>query len=471
MTATSSAARAPGRPAAPIPGPSGHPLLGMAPALRRDLLAMLLEGFDRHGDVVAYRVGPARGPLQDRRLVVAVRHPDDMRRVLLETDVFDRQTPSHAVLRELFGETLPTLEGDRWRRRKRLLQPLFTRQHVARYAELIATEAERVVARWGQPGDEPVELVQAMEAYTLHVLGRTIFAEDEKGVDAETAAALERLVPSLGTQVVARVTQLARPPLRWPTPRNRRFRALRAGLHETIERVVARHDRDARSGATGAGDLLSRLRDARDPENGARLTPPEVGGEALMAMLAGHTTTADVMTATLHLLGRHPDVQERVAASAANDGATDGPGDLVRAAVQEAMRLYPPSYALSRRAACATELGGYAVPAGALVLIVPWATHRDPRWWPDPERFDPLRFVGEQQRPPHAYVPFGGGGRVCIGRHLAMLEATILLRALLRDYRLESLDETLPLSQLISMRPERPVRVRFHRRDPAGPAA
>jgi cytochrome P450 len=151
--------------------------------------------------------------------------------------------------------------------------------------------------------------------------------------------------------------------------------------------------------------------------------------------------------------------------------AAGGSEDLVRATVQEAMRLYPPSYALGRRAMADTELGGHAVSAGALVLVVPWLTHRDPRFWPEPERFDPLRFVGEHDRPPFAYMPFGGGARTCIGRHVAMLESTTMIRALLRRFRVESLDATLPLSQLMSMRPLGPVRVRLHRREPAGAAA
>ncbi len=456
------AARVPPPTTDAIPGPTGHPLIGMAQALRTDLLGTLQEGFRRHGDVVAYRVGPARGPRRLRPIIVAVRHPEDLRRVMLDTEVFVRQAPQYAVLRELLGETLSTMDGVRWQRQKRILQPLFTRQHVGRYVELLDAEANRVVAQWEQLGDRPVDVLQAMEQYALRVLGQTIFAEDGE-IDAETVAALARLVPQVGTQVVTRVTQLLRPPLRWPTPRNRRFLALRTELQETIERVVARRERDDSNSADRTDrDLLSRLHAARDPEGGVPLTPREVRDEALMFLLAGHTTTADVLASALYLLGRHAHIQERVAAAAREDA--DGPDDLVNAAIQEAMRLYPPSYALGRRAAIDTELGGHDVPAGTLVLMVPWATHRDPRFWPDPERFDPTRFVGEHDRPAYAYVPFGGGGRACIGRHLAMLESTILLRALLRSYRLESLDATLPLSQLISMRPEGPVRVRLHPR-------
>ena len=473
MSATASRARTT-RPAADdeIPGPAGHPLLGMARPLRRDLLGTLQKGFAEHGDVVAYRVGPARGPRRLRPLIVAVRHPDDVRRVCLETDVFVRRAPSYDVLRELLGETLVTLEGARWQRQKRILQPLFTRHHVERYAGLLEAEANRVVERCRQRGDRPLDVVQAMEQYALRVLGQTLFAEED-GIDADTVAALERLVPRVGSQVVARVTQVLRPPLRWPTVRNRRFLALRAELRATIEQVVARReqdDHDGGQGSAGAGDLLSRLREARDPDEGTALTQREIRDEALLFLLGGHTTTADVLTSTLHLLGRHPAVQEQVAAAAAGDAA-DGPDDLVRAAIQEAMRLHPPSYALGRRAATDAELGGYAVPAGTLVLVVPWATHRDARFWPDPDRYDPRRFVGEQDRPPFAYVPFSGGKRACIGRHLALLESTILVRALLRSYRLESVDAELPLSPLISMRPSGPVGVRFHPRGAVGAAA
>jgi cytochrome P450 len=449
-----------------IPGPQGHPLLGMARALRGDPLGTLQRGFAQHGDVVAYRLGPTRGPRRLRALLVAVRHPDEVRRVLLETEIFVRRTPTYDVLRELFGETLVTMEGARWRRRKHILQPLFTPRHVAQYAGLLEAEANRIVERWRQLEDHEADVAQAMERYALRALGQTIFTQDD-GIDPEAVAALERLVPRVASQLVARVTQVLRPTLLWPTARNRRFRALRAELRGTIERVLAQRERQARGRVDArAGDLLSLLREAPDPEGGPTLTRRAMCDEALLFLLGGSITTADVLTSTLHLLGRHPAVQEQVAAA-----AIDGPDDLVRAAIQEAMRLHPPSYALGRRAATDTELAGYAVPAGTLVLVVPWATHRDPRFWPDPDRFDPARFLGEHDRPPFAYVPFSGGRRACIGRHLALLECTILLQAVLRSYRLESVEATMALSPLVSMRPTGPVRVRFRPRERPGAVA
>ena len=182
-----------------IPGPAGEPLLGMARALRRNLLGMLQEGFARHGDVVAYRVGPAWGPALRRRTIVAVRHPADVRRVMLDTDAFVHRAPSHDVVRELFGETLVTMQGERWRRQKRILQPLFTRRHVAQYASLLQTEADRVAERWRDLGVQEIDVMPEMEQHALRVLGLTIFAQEDL-VDDVTAAALERLSRASATR-------------------------------------------------------------------------------------------------------------------------------------------------------------------------------------------------------------------------------------------------------------------------------
>jgi cytochrome P450 len=453
MSATATRERA-GAASAPIAGPAGHPLLGMAAALRGDLLGTLQDGFARYGDVVAYRIGPARGPQRLRRLAVALHHPDDVRRVLTDMDAFTRLTSSYGVLRELFGINLVTANGEDWRRQKRLLQPLFTRAAAGRYAELIAHEAHAVVERcWSAPSGT-LDASRAMEEYALRVLGRTLF-EDERGIDDDTIAALERLVPLVGAQVRARATQPVRVPLRWPTPRNRRFAETRDALHATIERVLARqrHTGPARPDDV---DLLSRLRHARDPEGERPLSEQEVRDQALIFLIAGHTTTSNALCSTLHLLGRHAEIQERVAL---------GGDQLARAAVQEGLRLHPPSYVLGRRVgAGGAEVAGHRLPAGTDVLVSPWITHRHPGFWSEPEAFDPWRFVGADDRPPYAWFPFGGGARACIGKHFALLESTILVRALLARCRLESLDADYPMAQLISMRPSGPVRVKCHPR-------
>jgi cytochrome P450 len=170
----------------------------------------------------------------------------------------------------------------------------------------------------------------------------------------------------------------------------------------------------------------------------------------LVFLLAGHETTAGALTFTLHLLGRHPQVQDRLAA--------DGDADLARSALLEGMRLYPPVYTTERLANLDTTIGGYEVPAGTRVMLSSWVTHRHPDFWPDPDRFDPSRFTGQQDRPRYAYFPFGGGQRSCIGEHFALLEGTILLRTMLARYRIEALDQRPRLAPMVTLRPADPVR-------------
>jgi len=442
------------RPATAIPGPGGHPLLGMARALRAETLGTLQAGFVRYGDVVAYRIGPARGPRRLHRLVIALHHPDDVRRVFTDVEAFTRRTPVFGVLREMFGVNLVTAEGEDWRRQKRLLQPLFTRAAVERYAALFEQEAHGVVERLARERDCTIDGRQVTEGYALRVLGRMLF-EDERGIDDDTIAALERLVPIVDRQLFARATQPLRVPLAWPTPCNRRFAETRDALRATIERVLAR-GRGTRPAACPRPGLVSGLRDARDPQSGQPLSDREVRDQALIFLLAGYTTTATALCATLHLLGRHPRVQDRVAR---------GGAQLALATVQEGLRLHPPSYVLGRRTgAGGVEIAGYALPPDTDVLVSPWMTHRHPRIWSDPERFDPWRFVDADERPPYAWLPFGGGARSCIGRQVALLEAATFVRALLDRCRLESLDERMPMSQLNSSLLSRQVEIRCRRR-------
>jgi cytochrome P450 len=434
-----------------VPGPSGHPLLGMVPEFRRDMLGTMLENFHRHGDLVAYRFGPSRGPRLLRRNVIAVHHPDGVHQVLTRTGTFVRRTVAFEVLTEMLGSGLLTSDGDMWLRQRRTLQPLFTPRRVAGYADLMAAEAARITAEAPVGSGSVVDLHQLMQRYTLRVVGRALFGDE---VD-EAIPELQRLMPLLGDLTVARTLQLTRPPLTWPTPRSRRLSQVRADQYAIVDRILARRT-DGRS--DDGDDLLSRLHAARDPETGQPLSAQEIRDQALIFLLAGHETTAGALTFTLYLLGRHPDIQDRVAAAPAD---ADGQQDLTRAAVLEGMRLYPPAYATERLAGTDTEIAGHFVPKGTVVTISSYITHRHPDFWPRPEAFDPDRFIGDHDRPRYAYFPFGGGPRSCIGEHFAMLEATVLLRTLLARYRVESLDATLRLAPMVTLRPAGPVRAVF----------
>jgi cytochrome P450 len=414
----------------------------MLPAFRRDVLGCTLDSFRRYGDIVAYPFGPRWGPL--RRVVVGAYHPDDVHQVLTGTGHgFNRRTVGFEVMTEAFGYGLLTTEGDTWLRQRRTLQPLFTPKRVAGYAALMSDEARRIVADESVTPGAVVDLHRLMQRYTLRVVGRALFGED---VD-EFVEDLFRLVPAVTAAIRARVVQVAQPPLSWPTPRNRRFTRLRAAQYAVVDRLLARAshqpgDRD---------NLVTRLRAARDPQTGQPLSAQEVRDQALIFLMAGHETTAGALTFTLDLLGRHPEAQDKVAADA----------NLVRPALLEGMRLYPPAYVTERKVGSDTVLGGYPVPRGTMVLTSPWVTHRHPAYWPDPERFDLTRFVGNQNRPRYAYFPFGGGPRSCIGEHFAMLEAEVLMRALLDRYRVEAVGGPPQLRAYVTLRPAGPVLARL----------
>jgi cytochrome P450 len=201
--------------------------------------------------------------------------------------------------------------------------------------------------------------------------------------------------------------------------------------------------------------MLPGLAAVRDPDTGQPLTIQELRDQVLVFLAAGHETTASALAFTLHQLGRHPRIQDRVAG---------GGDELTRAALLEGMRLFPPAYLFPRLAIEETEVGGCRLPAGTGVLVSPWVTHRHPALWRDPDRFDPERFVGGTDRPRYAYFPFGGGPHACIGEHFALLEAAVLLRTILSRYRVEALDSEPPVAAQVVLRPAAPVRARLTRR-------
>jgi cytochrome P450 len=408
----------------------------MAQELRRDMLGTLLAGFRGHGDLVAYRFGPARGPL--RRAAVAAHHPDQVHQVFTG-GAFGRGATAFEVLAEVVGRGLLTADGEMWRRQRRTLQPLFTPRRVAGYAELMTAEAARVVDDPDVRAGSVVDLHLLMLRYTLRVVGRALFGDE---ID-DMVPVLHRLMPVSSDLTLARSLQIARLPLSWPTPRNRRLAGTRRELCALVDGVLARH--------AGTEDMVSLLRAARDPETGQPLSAREIRDQVMIFLLAGQETTAGALTFTLHQLGRHPEIQDRVA----------GDEGLCRAALMEGMRLYPPAYLTQRLTTEDVPLGGYLLPRATLVMVSAWVTHRHPAFWPDPSRFDPARFTGAQNRPRYAYFPFGGGPRSCIGEHFALLEATILLRALLDRYRVETLDAVPALAPLVSLRPAAPIRARL----------
>lgn len=436
------------------PRPRANPVLGSAPDLRRSQTETYLRVMREQGDVVRLAVGPP-----GLRLVIyCVFHPEGVRHVLAGSRAgYSKRNRFYRQIAEALGSGLLTAEGELWQHQRRLIQPLFTRRQIASYADLMAEEAAAVASRWesaaadGRSADANDEMVRL----TLRVVGRSIFGDDvERAVEV-----LDSAFPVINRRTFRRAMSPMATPASWPTPDNRRAARAREALYGVVDELIARR---AAAGADG-DDLVSRLLSARDPDTGEAMDVQQVRDEALIFLLAGHETTSTALTFTLHLLGRHPREQAKVhdeldAVLAGRLPTTDDlPAlGLTTMAIKEAMRLYPPAYALGRRSEAETEVGGYVIPAGSNVLVSQYATHRHPAFWDDPERFDPTRFTPEREEARHryAYFPFGAGPRACIGSHFAMLEAVIAVAVLLQRCHVRSQLAEVPLdTQGITLRP------------------
>jgi cytochrome P450 len=444
------------------PHPRANPVLGSALDLRKSQIRTYERVMREHGDVVKLVVGPP-GVRFD---LYCVFHPDGVKAVLAGSrEGYSKGNRFYRQIAQSFGWGLLTSEGELWRRQRRLVQPLFTRRQIAAYAELMAEEAAAVAGRWDRATRNgwSVDANAEMVGLALRVVGRAIFGDDV----ARAGAVLDSAFPVLNRHTFRRAMSPLAAPASWPTPDNRRAARARRALYEVVDELIAHRQR---AGADGE-DLLSRLLLARDPDTGEAMDLQQVRDEALIFLLAGHETTSTALTFTLHLLGRHPSEQQLVLdeLDAVLDGRPptldDAPAlERTAMAIKEAMRLYPPAYALGRLSVTENEVGGYSIPAGAYVVVSQFATHRHPQFWDDAEAFDPARFTPEREgaRHSHAYFPFGGGPRACIGSHFAMLEATMAVALLLQRFRISSDQEDVPLdTEGITLRPKGAVPIQL----------
>jgi cytochrome P450 len=436
------------------PCPRANAVFGSALELRRSQIRTYERVMREHGDVVRLAVGPP-GVRFD---LYCVFHPDGVKAVLAGSrERYSKGNRFYKQIAQAFGWGLLTSEGELWQRQRRLVQPLFTRKQIATYAELMAEEAATVAERWERAartgGD--VDANAEMVRLALRVVGRAIFGDDV----ARAGDVLDSAFPVLNRHTFRRAMSPLAPPASWPTPDNRRAARARRALYVVVDELIAHRQR---SGAEGE-DLLSRLLRARDPATGEPMDLQQVRDEALIFLLAGHETTSTALTFALHLLARHSSEQRLVHTEldAVLDGRTPTLDDAVALerttmAIKEAMRLYPPAYALGRLSVTENEIDGYLIPAGSYVVVSQFATHRHPQFWDHAEAFDPSRFTLEREevRHPHAYFPFGAGPRACIGSHFAMLEATIAVALLLQRFQIRAEPRRVPLdTEGITLRP------------------
>lgn len=447
-----------------VPGPRGSRLLGAMRELQRDQLGSYERAVAEYGDVVRLVVGPPGL----RRALYLVTHPDGVEQVLAgDPDGYTKNTPYYEEIAAYLGNGLLTSDGPHWRQQRRTVAPLFSHRRISGYVDVMADEAARLADRCSIAGaaGESIDIHAEMVDYTLRTVGRILF-----GADVEDAVPVIRSTfPVLNEHVRRRGVSPLRLPRRWPTPAQIRAAKAQRTLYRVVDEII-----DRRSGGTESGrDLISLLLTARDPETGAPMSRQEIRDEVLIFLLAGHETTSTALTFTMHLLGRHPDKQaavqreiDEVLAGRAPHADDIARLKLTEMAVKEAMRLYPPAYALGRLAEHDVTIAGHPIPPRSIVLLSPWATHHRPDLWPEPRRFDPARFepAAEQARPKYAYFPFAGGLRGCIGGHFAMTEAVVAIATLLARFSAVSEAPEIPLETDITLRPAGPVLCRLNLR-------
>ena len=434
------------------PGPGRRGSLRLIGERRRDPIGMFERLRDEHGPFVRFRMGPL-----DMYLVT---EPDLVQQVFTTHASRVRKGRILEGARVVLGDGLLTAEGEHHRRQRRLIQPAFHHERLDGYARIMSRRGAEAADRWGD--GEVIDVFREMSALTMGVVGEALFGTelgDEFGRVEEALVDVFRGFDLL-------VLPFAGVRMRMPTRTVRRFAAAKADLERIVDGVIA----DRRADGRDRGDLLSMLLAAQDAEDGAAMTDEEVRHEVMTLFAAGLETTANALTFTWYLLARHPAAEERLRAEAAALDDDPGLDDLPRLpfaqrVLQESLRLYPPGWMLARRCLEEIPLGGYVVPEGGLVLMPPYLLHRDPRFWPEPERFDPDRWREGGGAPPHrfSYFPFGAGPRKCIGSSFASVEGALLLAVIARRVRLEAVsDDPLELQPQITLRPRGgvPMRVR-----------
>ncbi|MFD9302338.1 cytochrome P450 [Streptomyces sp. NPDC060048] len=442
---------------------AGAPLLGSLADLKSDSLGTYLRAMREHGDVVRITAGPP-GLRAELHCVFSA---EGVQQVLAtQAANFRKDNAVYQEVRDSFGNGLLTSQDEDYLRQRRLVQPLFTKRRVDGYAHAVADETASTLAAWEKTADGTLDVADEMMALALRAVSRILFGTD---VDA-TADVVHRCFPVITEYALRRGYSPLNIPRSWPTPDNRRAAAALDELYGVCDAIIA----ERRGGAAGGGeDLLSLLAAASSTDDG-EFDAAELREQVLIFLLAGHETTATSLAFSLHLLGRHPGIQSRARAeiAAVLGDRTPGAADLDRLpyltqVLKEAMRLYPAAPTIGRSSVAAAEVDGHTIPAGADVILAPWVTHRHPRYWPDPERFDPDRFTPEAEaaRPRYAWFPFGGGPRACIGQHFSMLESVIALAMILRAYEFEAVDAEVPVSAGITLQTRGPARCRVRRVD------
>jgi cytochrome P450 len=445
------------------PGPRRLPIVGSLPAFGRDPLRFLLDLGRNHGDVSYTRF--VRTPLY------MLNRPELIDEVLIGKHRDCIKDVGTRELIPLVGHGLLTSEGDAWRDQRKLAAPPLQPKRIASYAQTMVACATRELLAFKD--GERRDLHEDMMRLTLEIVGKTLLGVDASSEAERIARILEVTMAYMDKQLRSVEGLL---PLWVPTPSRYRFGKALAELDAIVYGMIAR----CKAQGPNAENLLARLVHARD-EDGKAMSDVQLRDEAVTMLLAGHETTALTLSFAVYLLSENEPVAVRLRAEI--DGQlAERPARMedlqklpyLNAVVRETLRLYPPAYAIGREVLRDFELGGYLIPKGSQVMMCPYVVQRDPRLFAEPDRFNPERWLdpASDALPRFAYFPFGGGPRVCIGNHFAMMELALVLSVIVQQVELEVAPGfELEVDPIVTLRPAAGVPVIVHRRKRAQAAA
>jgi cytochrome P450 len=433
------------------PGPKGHFILGVMREFNNDTLGFI-EQCRAYGDVVRTRFLWVHAYF--------LYNPEDIETVLTTNAKSFRKARSlrSPFSARLVGNGLVTSEGDFWRRQRRLAQPAFHRQRISSYGEVMVDYTERAMSKW-RPG-EVLDISREMTRLTLEIVVKTLFNADVSNDADHVGAVLSEVVKPFASQATVKWIL----DNRLPTPGHRRyFKAV-----SEIDRIVFRIISERRATKSDEGDLLSMLLQAQD-DDGSQMTDSQLRDEVMTLFVAGHETTALAVSWSWYLLATHPEAERKFHNEIDEllQGRLPTVADMPKLTytemiAKEAMRLYPPAYAVGREALEEVEIGGFRVPKGSQVFAFQWVTHRDGRYFDNPDSFDPERWTADrtERLPKYAYFPFGGGPRQCIGNYFAMMEIVLVLAAIGQRFKFSLVpDHKVELLPVLSLRPKNGIKV------------
>lgn len=374
--------------------------------------------------------------------VAVVSDPAAIRRVLLENSAnYPKDWMQRRVLSAGLTNGLLSAEGNQWKSQRRALAPLFSRKAVSVFSGAMADSAQAMVERLSQHQDQVVDVAVEATRTTLDVLERTIFSDGFGRESEEIRVAMKGYFDTIGR--IDPLDLLGLPSV-VPRPSRWRLRPMMRVFEEAIDTIIStRRQQIAADKANIPRDILTLLLEARDPDTGEGLSEVEIRANILTFIAAGQETTANCITWSLFLLSQSPEWRQRIQAEADREFSDVRNGIAERLAethalVEETNRLYPPLAAISRVALEPDELAGQRIRRGTMVVIAPYVLHRHRALWPNPEIFDPNRFLNgaREKIDRYAYLPFGAGPRICIGATFAIQEAVIVLAMIMRNFDL-----------------------------------